>query len=401
MTPGRGRSATLAGDDATARQRAGGSPGAPEDAELRPAARPRRRSSACRCRRVAYGFLWLVSELQDALFTDLPDTLGYDAAPTWWPMPVLAVGGLLDGAGDPAAARAPAGTRPPTASSRPARSPPVELPGVVLAALATLSFGAVLGPEAPLIAIGSGLGVLAVRLAARDAPPMAATVIAAAGSFAAISALLGSPLLGAFLLLEASGLGGPMLGVVLVPGLLAAGIGTLIFIGLDSITGLGTFSLALPDLPPFDRPTVAMFGWAIVIGLVAPFLGLRHPRLALALRPVVERAHAVLLPLVGIASARSRPASPRSPTTPSPTSCSPGRTSSRAGRPGGRVVRRRAAAARRLQGRWPTRCRSARSAAARCSRRCSSAPPAASPRRTCPGSSSSRRWRWASARCPR
>ena len=117
---------------------------------------------------------------------------------------------------------------------------------MLLAALATLSFGVVLGPEAPLILIGSGLGVLAVRLAARDAPDQAATVIAAAGSFAAISSLLGSPILGAFLLLEAAGLGGPMLGVVLVPGLLAAGIGTLIFLGLDELTGFGTFSLAFP-----------------------------------------------------------------------------------------------------------------------------------------------------------
>ena len=121
--------------------------------------------------------------------------------------------------------------------------------------------------------MGSGLGALAVRLAARDAPPTAATVIAAAGSFAAISSLLGSPLLGAFLLLEAAGLGGPMLGLVLVPGLLAAGIGTLVFLGLDSLTGFGTFSLAIPGLPPFDQPTGAMFLWAIVFGLVAPFLG--------------------------------------------------------------------------------------------------------------------------------
>lgn len=87
---------------------------------------------------------------------------------------------------------------------------PIELPSILLAALATLSFGVVLGPEAPLIVLGSGLGLLAVRLAAPDAPPAAASVIAAAGSFAAISALLGSPLLGAFLLLEAAGLGGPM-----------------------------------------------------------------------------------------------------------------------------------------------------------------------------------------------
>jgi H+/Cl- antiporter ClcA len=72
---------------------------------------------------------------------------------------------------------------------------PGELPGIAIAALATLAFGAVLGPEAPLIALGGGLAVCAVRLAKRDTPPSTAAVVAAAGSFAAISTLLGSPLL--------------------------------------------------------------------------------------------------------------------------------------------------------------------------------------------------------------
>ena len=163
-------------------------------------------------------------------------------------MPLLALSGLLTGL---AIRRLPGigGHSPADGFKAAGALPPIELPGVMLAALATLAFGAVLGPEAPLILIGSGLGVLAVRLAARDAPPTAATVIAAAGSFAAISSLLGSPLLGAFLLLEASGLGGPMLGLVLVPGLLAAGLGALMFLGLDSLTGLGTFSFTIPDSP--------------------------------------------------------------------------------------------------------------------------------------------------------
>jgi hypothetical protein len=69
--------------------------------------------------------------------------------------------------------------------------------------------------------------------------------------------------------MEASGLGGPMLGLVLVPGLVAAGVGSLIFIGLNAWTGLGTSSLALPDVPPFAQPDLAQFGWALVIGLVA------------------------------------------------------------------------------------------------------------------------------------
>ena len=68
-------------------------------------------------------------------------------------------------------------------------------------------------------------------------------MLGAAGSFAAISTLLGSPITGAFLLMEASGLGGPMMGLVLLPGLLASGVGALIFVGLDSWTGFGTFEM--------------------------------------------------------------------------------------------------------------------------------------------------------------
>ena len=135
------------------------------------------------------------------------------------------------------------------------------------AAFATLSLGVVLGPEAPLIAIGSGLGVLAVHLVKRDAPPMAAVVIGAAGSFAAIATLLGSPLVGAFLLMEMAGLGGPMMEIVLVPGLLAAGVGSLIFVGLDNLTGFGTFSLTVASIPHVGSPTGSEFLWAIVIGL--------------------------------------------------------------------------------------------------------------------------------------
>jgi hypothetical protein len=44
---------------------------------------------------------------------------------------------------------------------------------------------------------------------------------ASAGSFAAISTLLGSPVLGAFLIMEAAGIGGMTLSLVALSGLLA------------------------------------------------------------------------------------------------------------------------------------------------------------------------------------
>lgn len=144
------------------------------------------------------------------------------------------------------------------------------------------------------------MAALALGLARRKVPEEAASVLAAASSFAAVSTLLGSPLLGAFLLMEASGLGGPTLGLVLVPGLLASGIGSLIFIGLDSLTGLGTFSLAIPGLPHFARPDVAEFGWAIVIGLAAALLGRGIRFLGGFLKPYGYRSTLLVVPLAGI-----------------------------------------------------------------------------------------------------
>jgi H+/Cl- antiporter ClcA len=252
---------------------------------------------------LAYFFLYFVSYLQKLIFVQLPVDVGFKGQPVWWPLPILMVSGVLVAScikylpgtsGHSPADGFQFGGGAPSA---------VELPGVVLAALATLALGVVLGPEAPLIAIGGGLGVIAVRLAKRDAPPATGVVMAAAGSFAAISTLFGSPILGAFLLMEASGLGGPLMGLILVPGLLSAGIGFLIFDGLNAWTGLGAFSLAIPNLPTFSTPDVAEFGWAVVIGLSAAVLGVAIYRLALFLRARVTKRMLILTPLVGAAVA--------------------------------------------------------------------------------------------------
>jgi H+/Cl- antiporter ClcA len=251
----------------------------------------------------AYFFLALVDELQGWIFTSLPNGLGFDGEPLWWPILPLLLAGVLVGL---TIRYLPGkGGRSPADGFKAGEGPPPlsDLPGIVLAALATLSLGVVLGPEGPLIALGAGLGALAVRLVKRDAPARVQAVLAAAGSFAAISTLLGSPITGAFLLMEASGLGGPTLGLVLVPGLLAAGVGSLIFIGLDAWTGLGTFSLAIPGLPPVGAPTGAEFLWALAIGVIAVPVGIGIRWLALFLRPHVERRLLLLTPVAGLAIA--------------------------------------------------------------------------------------------------
>ncbi|TFD95190.1 chloride channel protein [Cryobacterium lactosi] len=247
----------------------------------------------------AYGFLALVDWLQAYLFTELPGVLGFASVPLWWPFPLLALAGLLVAL---SIQRLPGTSgHPPSEGFKAGGFPaPRELPGVVLAALATLALGAVLGPEAPLIALGGGLGALALLLIKKDSPPTAIAVIASAGSFAAVSTLLGSPLLGAFLLMEASGLAGAMLGVGLLPGLLAAGIGSLVFVGLDSWTGLGTFSLALPNLPAFSTPTLAMFLWALGLGAGCPLVAWGIRALARIVRPFVHAHRLLVTPVLGL-----------------------------------------------------------------------------------------------------
>jgi H+/Cl- antiporter ClcA len=251
---------------------------------------------------IAYWFLKLVTLLQGWVFTSLPHGLGFHAEPSWWPLLPLVVAGAIVG---PVVRYLPGrgGHSPADGFRSSGVAQPRELTGIVVAALASLALGVVIGPEAPLLAIGGGLAFLAVKLARRDVPATAGAVIAAAGSFAAISTLLGSPLAAAFLLLEASGLAGATATLVLLPGLLGAGVGALIFTGLNVLTGYGTFSLAIPHLPPFAHPDAAEFGWALIIAVAAAFVGYGIKWLALLLRGQVERRLLLLTPLAGLAIA--------------------------------------------------------------------------------------------------
>ncbi|WP_433037835.1 chloride channel protein [Actinomycetospora sp. CA-053990] len=115
-----------------------------------------------------------------------------------------------------------------------------------------------------------------------------------------MSTLFGSPLAAAFLMMEAAGLGGATATMVLVPGLLGAGIGSLVFVGLGSWTGFGTFSLAVSGLPPADDPTLGALGWAVAAGVVAALLCWLIRSAALWVRPMVVRRALVLIPVLGL-----------------------------------------------------------------------------------------------------
>jgi H+/Cl- antiporter ClcA len=249
----------------------------------------------------AYGFLALVSAIQEYLFDDLPQGIFTGGTPAWWPVPWLVLCGLLTGltiqylpgnCGHSPAFGFTTGGGPPADR---------ELPGIILAALTTLGLGAVLGPEAPLIAIGGGLAALTVHLLKKDAPPMALTIMASAGSFAAISTLLGSPVLGAFLIMEAAGIGGATLSLVALPGLLASGVGALVFVGLDNWTGLGSFSLALTTVPQAVEPTLATMAWALAMGAAGALLGWVIRWIGLSLRPVVHLNRVLVTAVLGLA----------------------------------------------------------------------------------------------------
>ncbi|MDX6301456.1 MAG: hypothetical protein QOF53_2670 [Nocardioidaceae bacterium] len=250
---------------------------------------------------IAYGFLALVTHAQQLIFHDLPGEVFSGATPAWWPVPWLLLCGVLTGM---TLRHLPGnGGHSPAFGFHTGGGPPVdrELPGIILAALTTLALGAVLGPEAPLIAIGGGLAALTVHLVRKDAPPMAVTIMAAAGSFAAISTLLGSPLLGAFLIMEAAGVAGATLSLVALPGLLASGIGAIVFLGLNSWTGLGDFSLALTSVPPSVDPTVATMAYALPMGAAAACVGWGIRWIGLSLRPVVHLSRVLVTAALGLA----------------------------------------------------------------------------------------------------
>lgn len=245
-------------------------------------------------------FLELIHQIQIFVYRDFPLDVGFDSTPTWWGIPTLAVAGIITAF---AILKLPGnGGHVPADGLQVGSTTPDVVPGVALAAFASLGLGAVLGPEAPLIAIGAGLAVFTVKLAKRDSAPQLLVIMGAAGSFAAISVIFGSPIVAAILVIEASGLGGAMLPLILIPGLVAAGIGSLVFIGMANWTGLDTsaYSLGALQLPHFDGVTWENIAWTIALGLAGAVVAEVFRRLGVSGARQVPRSPWMLVPLAGV-----------------------------------------------------------------------------------------------------
>lgn len=215
---------------------------------------------------VAFVFITTVHELEHWLWDDLPHLLGADTPPWYLVVGLPVIGGFLaylarklpgDGGESPLHTGLGGGTPPP---ARMAWS-------VIGAALATLPFGLVLGPEAPLIALGMICGAWLTGWA--KLPQSGRTLVGVSGSAAAMSTLFGGPLVAGLMILEsAAGAGIPIV-AVMVPTLSASAIAYTLITGLGTLTGLPMAGLSVPNLPDYGAVLIPDLLFAVVVGALS------------------------------------------------------------------------------------------------------------------------------------
>jgi H+/Cl- antiporter ClcA len=211
---------------------------------------------------VAFGFVSLAHLLQTLLWDQLPEALGADEPPWYLLLGLPVVGAVLVAA----ARRLPGdGGHPPLTGLHMGPTPPGHAGSIALAALATLGFGLVLGPEAPLIALGTIVGIAVADRAGITA--QARTLVGASGASGALSTLFGGPLVAGVMLLE--GGAGALTTVTLLPPLAGAAVAYLLVTGFGDWTGLPTGGLTVPGLPQYDGERLTDLLLALVVGVVA------------------------------------------------------------------------------------------------------------------------------------
>jgi len=204
-------------------------------------------------------FLVVMAQGTDLLWEWLPSTLGLSEVPWWWVVLLLLIGAFLI----MAAWRFGEGMGGPLEGFH-FDVGPSHAVAALSVALATLIFGGVLGPEAPLIVVGTVIGGFVTRKQSPQVQQMAMAL----GGIAAISTILGNPFVAAFFVLEFAALGA-MPRQVLVPMFIAIGSGYLVLTGIGPFAGLGEVGLAVPGITAVDKLTFIDLGVGLAVAVVA------------------------------------------------------------------------------------------------------------------------------------
>lgn len=236
-------------------------------------------------------FLWLIEEGQMWLFSHLPSSLGIEPTAWWWISLIL-----LTGAVCVVLARLMMGkTGDGPLTGFHFHNPLHWVPGILFAATASLLSGISLGPEAPLIVLGSAIGGLLV-IKGKDTTRKAFGFI---GGAAAIGAVFGSPLISGFMILEFVALGLAPASLI-IPVFVALSSSYLVQLGIWSIPGFGVHSLSVPGLPDYPNVQVGDIGIAILVAALAAVVALLARRLG---QRIDSWAHSapMLWPFIGAA----------------------------------------------------------------------------------------------------
>jgi hypothetical protein len=91
--------------------------------------------------------------------------------------------------------------------------------------------------------------------------------------------------------------------LVLLPGLLAAGIGSLVFIGIGSLTGLSSsaYAIAPLTLPAYPTPNLADFVWTVALAVAAAVGAFIVVEIGLRTNHLVTTKPFVLIPAAALA----------------------------------------------------------------------------------------------------
>jgi H+/Cl- antiporter ClcA len=236
------------------------------------------------------GFFWLITQMIDAIWVDLPDAL--DVTTRWYALVVCSIGGLLIGLGQKYL-----GSHPALLDELMSKDEGTGdfnlriLPQALYMLLISLAFGGAVGPELSLVFVGGTVG-LAVAGRLRNAEMVAAARdVSIAAIFGAIAA---SPIGGAAVAVEDRNATQLPRGERVALGAIAALLAILAFHWVPT-PGLAVVA----EWPAYESPrngTDAL--WAVPLGLVGLALGLANEQIHGRVERVWKASKARVMPAV-------------------------------------------------------------------------------------------------------